>query len=164
MDKKAEELIDIQANFEKGNGNMKVYNRKNYEEFKKSIEIFLKKNYYFIFQSYLIDHIINEQNNLFNNFLEEILNEFSQIIRSLGDINNNIDQDCVLIRQYLVICFKRKLNSFSENNGIIIKEKLLDNIFPNLFSQKDLINKQSDENLKYHFENSNSFIFRKRSR
>ena len=43
MDKKAEELIDIQANFEKGNGNMKVYNRKNYEEFKKSIEIFLKK-------------------------------------------------------------------------------------------------------------------------
>ena len=127
VEKKSEEFIDKQASMEKQYGNMKDTNRRSYDEFKKRTRIFLKENYYFIAQNYIIDFIVNESKYSID-FYSLFFDELCGIIRTLLDINNN-DQNCILIRQYIEICYKKKLNSFS-NNNIIMK--------PGTFMKKDL--------------------------
>ena len=98
VEKKSEEFIDKQPSMEKQYGNMKDTNRRNYDEFKKRTRIFLKENYYFIAQNYIINFIINESQNYFINFFSLFFDELCGIIRTLLDINNNNNQYCILIR------------------------------------------------------------------
>ena len=61
-----------------------------------------------------------------------------------------------MIKKHLEICLKRKLNSFSQFNGLEITE----NEFPNIpYNPKEI--KLIDDNLEKYFENQNSIILYK---
>ena len=158
--KKAEEFIDLQAIMEKNYGNIKaINNTRDLRQIRKTIEIFLKKNYYFMFQNYIINNIVNQSNIYLNDFLSMITKEFEIIIDSLTNLNNQSDPDCILIRVHLESCFKRKVNSFSRNNNIdiTIQEELTDfspSIIPFIPDKYS-----SDEKLDKPFKNSNSFVY-----
>ena len=159
---KSEEFVDLQASFEKENGNMKYKNRRNYKDFEKTIEIFLKKNFYFMAQNFIINQIINPTDNYLNDFLSLLLEEFSKIINSLSNINDNNDPDCVIIRHNLESCFKLKLASFSKNNIIInINRTQLLNVPYYKYFQLSPNDKFVDEKKVHPFKNSNSLIFHK---
>ena len=156
----SEKFIDFQASFEKKNGNMKVFNRRNSNEYQKTIGIFLKKNYYFIVQNYIINQIINPSNNHLNDFLSTLLKEFSEIINSLANINDNTNPDCVLIKQHFESCFKIKLTSFSKNNNIInIGKDQLSNYPSEKLFQLSPKNIFVYEPKVYPLMNSNSFLY-----
>ena len=137
---------------------MKDINRRNYDEFKKRTRIFLKENYYFIVQNYIINFIVNESQNYFINFFSLFFDELCGIIRTLLDINNNN----VLIRQHIEICYKKKLNSFYNNiitkTGNFIKKELFSNLpqlIPPYIPDKNFV----DENI-IPFEKDDSLIFK----
>ena len=162
-DKNSKEFIEMQANLEKDYGNMEINNRRNLDEFKKTSEIFLKKNYYFIIQNYIINFIINSQNNYLRKFLESFLGKIKYKFQTLGNLNNR-DEISIKIRKYLEYCFKKKLTSFSEKNNIQIdnedkQELSKDNIsFVNNINLQD---NQNDVQLENKFKNSDSLIFYK---
>ena len=137
---------------------MQFFNKKIFAEFIKTNEIFLKKNYYYIAQNYIINHIINKPNNIFNNFLEIYFQGLEEIIHYLGNMNNNDNPDRALIRENMEFCFKKKVKTFSMNNLTLnnvsfIQEKITDNY---KFS-KDL----HGEHLISRFKKSDSLLFHK---
>lgn len=159
------EFIEFQANLEKLNKNIELNNRRNLSEFEETTEIFLKRNIYFMIQNYLINHLVNQQNNPFDNYISIIFQKFNSIIQSLidFDINNN-NRDSIQIKQYLEYCFKRKLRTFSENNIFLNKSFNIEIEKPSNFSYYNSNSKQNyngDEKLDNSFYNLNSFIFHK---
>ena len=157
---KSKELLNIQATMEKKFGNMEILNKRNYNEFMKTSEIFLKKNYYFIFQNYLINMIIKKSDYYFNNFLLLISEEFKTKIQELGILNDNIE-----IRSYLEYCFKIKLTAFSKNNLFLINNSINDEPLINNIQSIPIISQNNnidDEEFNNLFKNSNSFIIDKK--
>lgn len=118
VEEKAKEIIDIQAIMEQKYSNINLVNKRDLNKIKNTIEIFLKKNYYFMFQNYVINKVVNHSNIYLNNFLSLIFNEFKIQINSLINLNNKNDPDCILIRTHLETCFKRKVKTFSINNNM----------------------------------------------
>ena len=154
----AKELIDQQATFEILNGNMEIINRRNYDEFKKTTEIFLKRNFYFIVQNYIINFIINISN-IHYDFYLSFFNKIQNTIISLGKIYNNNNKEKIKIIKYLEYCFKKKLNNFSlkykifnDNEDIQTQGEI---IFESEFLLENFIN---DEKL-ITYKNSDSFIY-----
>ena len=161
-EEKSKKLIQIQTKLEKQNENMKLENRRNLNEFKTTTEIFLKKNYYFMAQYYIIDYIISSDIH-FTNFLSLISNELNNIIRNILNLNDN-NSNYRYIKQYLEYCYSKKLDSFYKNSslseiGYNNQEQLL--IIPPSKPAIDKKNNFTDEVLKYPFKNSKSLIFNK---
>lgn len=120
LEEKAKELLDLQANLEIKYGNMNINYRRNLDEFKETIEIFLKRNYYFIIQNYIIYFIINirvNDGNYFDNFLSEIYDKIKESFISLGNLFDN-SQYSTNIRNYLIYCLNKKLTYFSKENNL----------------------------------------------
>ena len=167
IEEKAKEFIEYQAFLEKVEGNMNLDNRRTLGEFKKTIEIFLKKNYYFIVQNYIINHIINSPNNYLFNFLSSFFKKIKNKFLSFSnkDYLNYSNQISNKIRNCLEYCFKKKLSSFSKRNNIGIDNDD-DNLGPlreNMFFV-DEINFENDYNnipLNNNFKNTDSLIFNK---
>ena len=158
----AKELIDFQATFEKSKGNMKLNNRRNLKEFEESTKIFLKKNFYFISQNYIIYNLIIPSHSHFEKFVLLMGSGIDIIIKNLLNINNN-DENCAFIKQKLGKCFKMKLNSFSnnfQNTEINILEQSFNHTSRNPFFNITKF-KNNDENLVNPFNDSKSFIFYK---
>ena len=156
VQEKSKDYINVQSNFEKGYGNMSIINKRNLDEFENTIEIFLKKNYYFIAQNYIINFLIRAQNNSpFNKFLSLISEELNSLIKSLTSLKNKDKETTEIINQ-LEYCFKEKSRLFSQINDIEIKIDKANNI-PELSNSNKSIS--IDESLENPFENSNSFIF-----
>ena len=149
---KSKELIDIQVELEKQYGNMNINDKRNLKEFERDIQIFLKKNYYFIAQNYIINILFRSQssNNFYNNYLVLIIEKFKEIIKTLTNVNNNE------IRGFLENCYKEKLKLFSKNYSYLNLDIILENNSqkPYFYYQRNLDN----ENLENVYENSNSFI------
>ena len=164
VEKKSEELLDVQAKIEKLKGNMNYFNRKIFSEFKNISEIFLKKNYFFIAQNYIINYIINQEDNIFSNFLELFFRELEEIIQSLCNIYDD-SPDCVLIREYLELCFKKKVKAFTKNNIFLNNTNFIQEKIPKNFSHDNIVfskkNNLCDQLLKYHMKNIDSLIFHK---
>ena len=161
----AEELLDIQASFEKEYGNIESCKRRNYEELKKILEIFLKNNYYFIVQNYIINFIVNKSNTHLNNFLSLFLDKLKSNFQALENLNKNNNNDkSVKIRKYLEKCLKEKINSFYKNNVELLNyegpkdSKDDDNL---IIFDKNEIQYEKDENLENLIKNSDSLIFNK---
>ena len=158
----AKELIDFQAAFEKSKGNMKLNNRRNLKEFEESTKIFLKKNFYFISQNYIIYNLIIPSHSHFEKFVLLMGSGIDIIIKNSLNINNN-DENCAFIKQKLGKCFKMKLNSFSnnfQNTEINILEQSFNHTSRNPFFNITKF-KNNDENLVNPFNDSKSFIFYK---
>ena len=155
---KSKELINIQSNFEKEHGNMNILNRRNLKEFKKITEIFLKQNYYYIVQNYIINFLIREkENNYLNVFLSLVTEKLKLLIESMTNLQNT-NKEGTIIRKQLEYCFKLKLKSFIDINHINIEIDINDGHYKLYNKWK---NNASDENFENPFKNSNSFIFYK---
>ena len=164
-EKKSKELIDIQAILEQKSGNMKVYNRRDLNEFQKTTEIFLKKSYYFLAQNYIINYLVNWKNDHFINYISLINEQFSNIIQNLLNLKEN-DSDCTLIKRKLEKCFKSKVKAFSKiynlDNTDIDIENQAEQSFNSTSTKPffETINFK-EEKLKNPLINTNSFFFNK---
>ena len=166
-EEKAEELIDLQVKMEKENENMEIFHKRTYKELLMETEIFLKKNYYFLVQNYIIYFIIEKSDSYLENFLTSFSNEFNKKIESLGSLNNYSDKKYYIqFKECLEYCYKTKLISFYKNN-VIHNKYLKDNnnikelTLTNHNFDKYIISnnfKFNDEHLENHINNSNSFL------
>ena len=160
-EEKSKELINDQAIIEKNSANMYLINKRNLSEFQKTTEIFLKRNYYFIVQNYIIFYIIEKSHIHFIKFLSLLFSEFNIIIQKLTNLNND-DMDCILIKSFLEACFRRKVKSFSYNNNIIAltiqeESQMFSPIISDFIQDRNI----QDEQISI-LKNSDSFLFNKK--
>ena len=168
IEEKAIEFIEKQTKIEQKYGNMNVKNKRNLNEFIKTTEIFLRKNFYFFAQNFIINYVVYQPDNIFNNYISAFCKSLQNITESL--MNDRYDEDSILVRKHLENCFKRKLKSFSNKNDITLNigfNAQEDKIFfseniPNYFQQDTLaINNVKKDNFEFPFQNSNYFSFKK---
>ena len=62
IEEKAKIFLDEQAKIAIQKGNMNIKNKRNLNEFKKTTEIFLKKNFYYICKRLMITYILDKNN------------------------------------------------------------------------------------------------------
>ena len=118
VEDKSKIFLDIQAKIEIENGNIEIKNKRKLSEFKKTTEIFLKKNLYYISQKLMIQYIIeNVYLKFFNQFNEEIEN----MIIKLLDINNK-SKDNKDIQSFLKHTFLIKLKDCGDKLHLKIDE------------------------------------------
>ena len=144
----AKEFIDVQASLEKKNKeNINIENKRTLKGFIKTNEIFLKKNFYYISQKYIIYYFI-----LFfcNDYFNEFQKQFNEIITNLINQDENSD-----INIYIADCFASKLKKFGEKIKINFEIEKYEN--NNL--QVSFDNNFVDDNLLIGLENEgdNSF-------
>jgi len=143
-----ERFIDLQAKKEKERKrDIKVKNKRNINGFKRTTEVFFKKNFYFISQKYTIDFIIR---NLCSNYFCEFRRILDRIVYELFNYEKNS-----VIKNELILCFKMKLKNFAKKNNINVNINL-DNIER---IENDLPNKNeiNEEILNIPIQNTNSF-------
>ena len=149
VEQKSKKFLDSQAKIEIEKGNMKIKNKKSLKEFNRAIEIFLKKNLYYISQRIMISYIIEK---IYSSFFNELNAQLKSKIENILNINNNPD-----IKLLLEHIFLRKLKDFGDKWGIDIKEKNFKNDvfdFPDKAEIEKDENKQNNNNLI-----TNSFVF-----
>ena len=106
--------MDEQASVEKEqNTNIDLKNKRTLNTFKRTHKTYLKRNFYYISQKYMINYIIRK---ISCKFFENYRKEIDSIVTQL--LTRNYDLD---IEQYLKDCFLTKLDNFSKNNKIDIK-------------------------------------------
>ena len=111
IEKKSKIFIDYQASEEKNKKrSILIENKRDIKGFKKTNKIFLKKNFYYISQKFLIDYIIR-------NFCPKYFNEYRSIL------DNFIDELLILnkneeTKQLLNDCFSSKLEDFAKEINI----------------------------------------------
>ena len=111
---KAKEFLDLQAYLEKKNNeNIKIKNKRTLNGFIKTNEIFLKRNFYYISQKYIIYIFIKF-------FCNDYFETFQKNLISLSNnlINSEKDSD---ISIYIQDCFSSKLKRFGEKMNFDFK-------------------------------------------
>jgi len=149
LEEKAKKFLDMKAKFEIGNDNMEIKNKKTLKELKAFIEIFLKKNLYYIAQRLMISYIID---NIYSAFFEDVNKILNTKINNI--LNIDINPDIKILLENL--CFI-KLKDFSDKWGIVLQiEKIENNVldFADMNEIQDDELKQNNNNL-----NTNSFIY-----
>ena len=149
---KAKIFIDYQVIEEKRKSmNINIENKRDLNGFKKTSKIFLKKNFYYISQKFLINYIIR---NFCSNYFKEYRKQFDSFIKNdLLILNNNQD-----IKNLLIDCFSYKLEDFAHIINVPFDNK--NRIEINEASLNDLPNRKqvNDETLSINKEiNTNSF-------
>ena len=115
VEHKAKKFLDLQAKIEIEKGNMSIKNKKKLKEFKKTIEIFLKKNLYYISQRIMISYIIET---VYCSFFKDLNVQLRDKIEKILNIHNNPD-----IKLLLEHIFLKKLKDFGDKWRINIKIK-----------------------------------------
>ena len=111
---KAELFIDKQASSEiDGRANLRLAEKRSLKRFCTSNSIFLKRNFYFISQKYIVNSIIKR---IWIDFFKSYSDDLKNIVNSL--IGRNTDKDISLHLNY---CFLTKLSDFSKDKNISIK-------------------------------------------
>ena len=149
---KAKIFIDYQVIEEKRKlMNINIENKRDLNGFKKTSKIFLKKNFYYISQKFLINYIIR---NFCPNYFKEYRKQFDSFIKNdLLILNKNQD-----IKKLLIDCFSYKLEDFAHIINVPFYYK--NRIEINEASQNGLPNRKqvNDETLSINKEiNTNSF-------
>ena len=143
--KKALEFINLQACKEISKmKNMEIKNKRTIKKFKKTNEIFLKNNFYYILQKYIIYNIIN---NFYKNYFIKIRNELDSIVKKLLSKNEEEKE----IKSYLISCFFKKLKNFGNERNINLEIDYTPeyNDLPgkNEINQEELYQNDNDNNL-----------------
>lgn len=108
---KANDFIEIQASKEKEKKtNMSIYKKRRIKEFNKTNEIFLKKNFYYFSQKYMINYIIC---NVCRNYFKEYRKQLDNFVKDL--LEQNKDEE---INSFIVDCFLTKLKNFADKINI----------------------------------------------
>ena len=157
IEEKANEFIDKQAKIEKENkNNIFIENKRRLKGFKKTNEIFLKKNIYFISQKYIINYIIqNFCENYFRQYRKK-LDKFIITFLKNTNINGNNNQDNENeIKNNLEDCFLTKLKNFAVQRKINVEI----NLNSDKMKKTDTIEKENtdDEDLFKNNLNTHSF-------
>ena len=150
VEEKAKILLDEQAKIEIEKGNMLIKNKRNLKEFKRTIAIFLKKNFYYISQRLMISVLLD---NIYNVFFEDYVKKLNKKIDNIMNIKNNND-----IRILLANTFLTKLKDFGENWDIKIEIKKIECDNLNLPEQRDIENDDEKQNNNKLITNSFNFI------
>ena len=112
INEKAELFLDKQSSIEIEKYNMRLENKRNLNGFKNTTNIFLKRNYYYISQKYIIFHVIKK---ILWKYLDNYKEKLNHIIRAF--LENDNDKN---IKQHLDDCFLTKLEKFAKNKKIDI--------------------------------------------
>ena len=123
---KAELFIDKQATIEmEEKYSLRLENKRSLKRFTTTNSLFLKRNFYFISQKYIVHSIFRR---FWNKFFELYKEKLNQIINDL--IGRKTNEDII---EYLNYCFLMKLDDFSKDKNISIEIR-----FPKLleFSKK----------------------------
>ena len=157
IEQKSIEFLDMQAKIEISNGNTNIKHKRTLNDYKKIIEIFLKKNLYYISQRLLIAYIIQE---IYTKFFEDYRKELNKILIDLLNINSKNPSNNKEIKSLLEHCFLVKLKDFGNkwDININIQCKPLENSNIDLpdkndIESRELVKKNNNE------LNTNSFIF-----
>ena len=114
LDNKSLEFLDLQVYVEQmKNASINSKNKKNRNDLKQLITLFLKDNFYFLAQKYLIYKYIN---NLFEDFIEIIekitLEKIDNILENDYDINNDYQKIYLKIFEE----FEKNVDSYRDEN------------------------------------------------
>ena len=112
----AKDFLDNQAKIEIGNGNVKIENKRALKDMEKCIDLFFKKNSYFLFQKIIIKNFIIDNNDVYDylqKFIETIIKKF---------LSNDKQ-----VRYQLYNCFLMKFKQFTEDNSIDFKIDFIKN-------------------------------------
>ena len=157
IEQKSIEFLDMQAKIEISNGNTNIKHKRTLNDYKKIIEIFLKKNLYYISQKLLIAYIIQE---IYTKFFEDYRKELNLILEGLMNINSKNPKDNKEIKSLLEHCFLVKLKDFGIkwDINLNIQNKPLEKSNIDLpdrndIESRELVKKNNNE------LNTNSFIF-----
>ena len=106
----------MQVNVENEKGkNINNKNKRNREEFTNSIMQFLKDNFYFISQKYLVYRFIVD---LFESFSEKLnINIYGKMVKYLSE--KGVDTDYKKIYLAVLENFEKKINELKNENGKI---------------------------------------------
>ena len=149
IEEKAKIFLDEQAKIEIQKGNMYIKNKRNLNEFKKTTEIFLKKNFYYICQRLMIAYILDK---IYIKFFNDYNHKINEKISNILNINNNKDTKTILANTFLI-----KLKQFGERCNMNIEIKKLDESNIILPERRDV---EPDEERKNNNNlNTNSFIY-----
>ena len=111
LDEKAVLFIDKQATIEKKKENMKLEFKRNLNGFKYTTNIFLKRNFYYIAQKYIIIKVIIEKGwDFFSDYSKELDSIIDDLLKENKEIKNHLED-----------CFLTKLEKFSKEKGINIQ-------------------------------------------
>ena len=121
IDKRAKMLLDLQAKIEKKGSNMKIKNKREHIQFKKTTQDFLIKKLYYIFQISLIIILIEKTYNLFFDIYNKEIEKLTEGILDKKNNENNKD-----IKYVLNHCFLTKLKDFGDSINIQIEVKNID--------------------------------------
>ena len=149
IEKYSEILLDQQVIIEKEKGNMEIKNKRKLNDFRRTTEIFLKKNLYYIAERMMISYIIEK---VYLDFFKKIGNKLNEKTEKILNINVNKD-----IKKILEHTFKVKLKDFGERWNIEIKNLNLEeekNDFPEKNDVEDDQVKDKNNKLK-----TNSFNY-----
>jgi hypothetical protein len=156
IEEKSSEYLNFQALTEKSKGNTHIKNKRTLNDYKKLIEISLKKNSYYISQRLIIAYIIQE---IFKKFFEEYTEHLNIIIKNLLNVNNK--NSATDIKSHLEHCFKVKLKDFGKKweINIDVQHLPLEGSYNDLPDKNEVesggVVKSSNNGL-----NTNSFIFK----
>ena len=141
---KAEIFIDKQATIEmEEKYNLRLENKRSLKRFSSTNSIFLKRNFYFISQKYIVNSIFKR---FWNKFFELYKENLIQIINDL--IGKNTDEDII---EYVKFCFLMKLDDFSKDKNIPIDIR-----FPKLAEYSNIQRNIQDENYEENEVKNNS--------
>ena len=113
INEKANDFIDKQASIEKENDNLILENKRRLKGFKITNQTFLKRNFYYISQKYIINSIIRDICWKYFKTYREKLDSITEIL-----LKFDYDED---IKYYLQECFLTKLEKFSKDNNINVE-------------------------------------------
>ena len=146
----ANEFIDKQATLEKINKeNINIEDKRSIKGFIKTNEIFLKKNFYYISQKFIISNFIMYY---CNDYYNEFQNKFNDIIDNLinQDENSNINLS-------ISNCFGAKLKKFGEKLNVNFEIEKYEYNFRNNFDEGQNNNIENVKLLLGNDNNNNSF-------
>ena len=146
----ANDFIDKQASLEKINKeNINIENKRSIKGFIKTNEIYLKKNFYYISQKYIIYYFILY---FCNDYFDEFQKQFNKIIENL--INQDEHSE---INKFIADCFGSKLKKFGEKINVNFCVEKYENNNEDILN--DAKNNLSRESLLIKIENKNDNSF-----
>ena len=139
-------FLDMQATKEKENGNIKITKKRCLKGFNKTNEIFLKRNFYYYAQKYIINYIII---NFCRKYFMEYRKQLDSYVKELFEQNKDEE-----INSYLVECFLTKLKNFADRIKIPFE---INCEAPDFIDLPDKRQVNGEEELYKNDLNSNSF-------
>ena len=147
----AKNFLLNQAKTEIKNGNVNIINKRALIDIEKSNDYFFKKNFYFILQKIIIKNFIIDNDNIYYNFFQKIVEDnINNLLTTNNSVKNNLSN-----------CFLTKLEKFCLDKKIkieIIPFENQDNYLPNQYGIENinfldyfLDNKLSDDSEPFIF-------------